>query len=102
MMKRCNIAYLYGLGLILCLAWLISIPLFAQTFTASVQGTVTDASGALVPGAPITLLNEATNIKQAKESDERGHYLFTMLPPGSYTLSVAVSGFQTFVRSGIQ
>lgn len=98
--ERCNFTYVPGS--ILCLAWLISTPLFAQSFTASVQGTVTDASGALVPRAPITLLDEATNIKQTKESDERGRHLFALVTPGRYTPTVEVSGFQPFVRSGIQ
>ena len=87
--RRCNFTYVPGS--ILCLAGLISTPLVAQSFTASVQGTVTDASGALGPRAPITLLNEATSIKQTKESDESGRY----------TPTVEVPGFQPFVRSGI-
>src|SRR5262245_58543060 len=73
----------------------------AQTFTASLQGTITDATGAVVPNAGLTLVNEATNVKQSKVSDSRGAYLFTQLPPGTYKLTVEMAGFQTAVRSGM-
>ena len=73
----------------------------AQTFTASLQGTVTDSTGAIVPNAHITLVNEATNVKQVKNTDSRGAYLFTLLPPGSYKMTVAMTGFQTSIRSGV-
>src|SRR5436190_17107447 len=60
----------------------------AQTFTASLQGTVTDSTGAIVPNARVTLVNEATNVKSAKVTDSRGAYLFTQLPPGTYKMTV--------------
>src|SRR5262245_35356799 len=73
----------------------------AQTFTASLQGTVTDATGAAAPNARVVLVNEATNVKQEKNTDSRGAYLFTLLPPGSYKMTVELRGFQTAVRSGM-
>src|SRR5688500_8248920 len=75
--------------------------LHAQTFTASLQGTVTDSTGATVPGARLELINEATNVKQEKVTDSRGSYLFTLVPPGSYKLTVAATGFQAAVRTGV-
>lgn len=101
-MKRCKFASVNVAVLILCLAGLISSPLFAQSSGASVQGTVTDASGALVPRVQLTLVNEATNIKQVQASDERGHYLFVLIPPGSYSLTAGAPGFQTVIRSKIE
>src|SRR5215510_9147050 len=83
------------------LALVATAIIHAQTFTASIQGTVTDSTGAIVPNARITLVNEATNVQQAKNSDSRGAYLFTLLPPGSYKMTVAMTGFQTSVRSGV-
>jgi hypothetical protein len=73
----------------------------AQTFTASLQGTVTDSSGAVVPNARVNLVNEATNVKVALLSDSRGAYLFTLLSPGSYRMTVEAPGFQTAIRSGM-
>jgi hypothetical protein len=83
------------------LALVASAILQAQTFTASLQGTVTDSTGAIVPNARITLVNEATNVNRVKSTDSRGAYLFTLLPPGSYKMTVAMTGFQTSVRSGV-
>ncbi len=74
----------------------------AQSFTASLQGTVTDSTGAIVPNARITLTNEGTNVKQDRQTNDRGGYLFTPLPPGVYKLVVEMAGFQAFVRSGMQ
>src|SRR5215467_993805 len=73
----------------------------AQTFTASLQGTVTDSTGAIVPAARITLVKEETNVKQERATDARGTYLFTLLPPGAYRMTVEKAGFQTYVRSGM-
>jgi hypothetical protein len=83
------------------LAAMFTAPIQAQTFTASLQGTVTDSTGAVVPNARLTLINEATNVKSTKVTDTRGAYLFTLLPPGSYRMTVEQPGFQTSVRSGM-
>src|SRR5713101_5002451 len=83
------------------LALMASAILEAQTFTASLQGTVTDSTGAIVPNARITLVNEATNVNRVKNTDSRGAYLFTLLPPGSYRMTVQMPGFQASVRSGM-
>ncbi|MGH9722838.1 MAG: TonB-dependent receptor domain-containing protein [Bryobacteraceae bacterium] len=88
-------------ALVVCLL-LAPIDTRAQSFTATVQGTVTDSSGAVVPTARISLTNEATNVKQEKQANERGAYLFTLVPPGAYKLVVEAAGFQTSVRSGMQ
>src|SRR5262245_64277418 len=74
----------------------------AQAFTATLQGTVTDSTGAVVPNANVTLVNEATNVKQTKVTDSRGAYLFTLVPPGVYKLTVDMKGFQTAVPKGME
>src|SRR5882757_985623 len=80
----------------------VALTVEAQTFTATLQGTVTDSTGSAVPNAHISLVNEATNVKQQEKlTDSRGAYLFTLLPPGSYRLTVEMAGFQTSVRSGM-
>jgi Carboxypeptidase regulatory-like domain/TonB dependent receptor len=77
-------------------------PMAAQSFTASLEGTVTDPSDAIVPDVDVTLINELTGVKQVRKSDNRGYFLFTLVPPGSYSLTAASSGFQNFERKQIQ
>src|SRR5215831_7087523 len=80
----------------------LALPIEAQTFTASLRGTVTDSSGSAVPNAHVSLLNEATNVKQQEKlTDSRGVYLFTQLAPGSYRLTVEMPGFQVSIHAGI-
>src|ERR1051325_8411327 len=87
--------------LVLALCLLAPISVHAQSFTASLQGAVKDATGAIVPGAHLSLVNEATNVKSEKLTDSHGLYLFTLLPPGTYKLTVEMPGFQTAVRTGM-
>lgn len=84
------------------LVWMcLGAPLWGQSFTASLQGTVADSSGAVVPEARLTLTNETTNVKQTARSNERGEYLFPRVPPGTYQLTAELEGFKSFVRSGL-
>ena len=66
---------------------------FAQNVTSSISGTVTDATGAVLPNAKITIHNDATGQEQTATSDGRGAYTVTNLQPGSYTVSAAAHGF---------
>src|SRR5579872_2967595 len=77
------------------------ILLFGQANTASIRGTVTDASGAVVPGAQIILTNTRTGVKASDKTNAAGEYLFEFLPPGTYQVESQVAGFKTFVRGGI-
>src|SRR5688572_1983044 len=92
-----------GVFLFACALATVVVPVrvSAQTFTASLQGTVSDSTGASVPSARIALVNEGTNVKQERVTDSRGAYLFTLVPPGSYKLTVEATGFQTAVRTGL-
>jgi hypothetical protein len=69
--------------------------------TAAIVGTVTDASGAVLPGATITLTNLGTNVSQTAASSETGDYVFTLLQVGAYTLKVEQKGFKSFVTPTI-
>src|SRR5579885_2760770 len=80
----------------------LSGAVLAQEFRATLQGNSTDPSQAGVPNAPVTLKNVETGIERDTTSDETGHYLFSYVAPGSYSLRVAASGFRTFVREGIE
>ncbi|HEX3941139.1 MAG TPA: TonB-dependent receptor [Acidobacteriaceae bacterium] len=67
----------------------------AQYDTASVLGTVSDPTGALVPGSQITLTNSASNVTATRTSNASGEYEFTGVLPGNYVLTAAASGFKT-------
>ena len=69
--------------------------LFAQTSTGEVNGTVTDASGAAVPGANITLTNNATQVTFQAVTNASGQYFLIHVLPGSYSLKVDKPGFST-------
>ena len=68
---------------------------YAQTATGQVNGTVTDTSGAAIPGATIRLTNEGTNITMQAQTNATGYYLFLNVQPGPYTLHVEMSGFRS-------
>lgn len=67
----------------------------AQNTTSAVNGTVTDATGAIVVGADILVKNTATGVTYSATSDNLGAYHVTQLPPGTYTMSISKTGFQT-------
>ena len=79
------------LGFLVALSSLIS----AQTATTSLRGTITDPKGAVLPGATVTLSNPATGFSRTTKSGNEGGYQFLEIPPATYALTVAVSGFAT-------
>src|SRR5262245_4455812 len=64
--------------------------------TGSISGTVVDASGQVLPGATVTLVNEATGDARTIVSSERGEFTFRAVRPGTYTVRVELQGFQKF------
>ena len=85
---------------LLILFALASVNVLAQTSTSRITGTVTDATGAVVPGATVTVKNEATGTTQTQLTTDAGLYAFNSLPVGAYTLTVERSGFKTSQRTG--
>lgn len=81
--------------LILACFCALAFPGFAQSDRGGVAGKITDNTGASLPGAAIKLTNEATNVTQSTTSNASGDYLFQLLNPGSYSLSVSAAGFKT-------
>src|SRR5215475_4963718 len=73
---------------------LVSPCAFGQV-NAVLSGTVSDASGALIPGVEVTAKNINTGITDTKVTNETGNFVFPSLQPGSYTLQASLSGFQT-------
>ncbi|HEX4322166.1 MAG TPA: TonB-dependent receptor [Acidobacteriaceae bacterium] len=67
----------------------------AQTVTGAVRGTVTDASGAIVPGAAVTAINTATGVKTVASTNQSGEYSIRFLQIGNYKLNIEASGFET-------
>lgn len=89
-----------SLAVVACLSW--SSPLHAQTPSGEISGTVTDASGAAVPGVTVTLRSEGTNAVREVQTNESGLYVMPAIPSGRYTLSASLTGFRTVERKGIE
>jgi hypothetical protein len=74
----------------------VGLPAMAQTYRGAINGTVTDPSGAVVPGAQVKATNKATGIEHATLSTSDGQFAFQDLPVGTYTVVVSAQGFPTF------
>jgi len=74
---------------------------WSQTVQGVITGTVTDPTGAVVPGATVTITNAATNISQSTTTGSDGSYRFSLVPPATYTLEVKVANFATVRASGL-
>lgn len=86
---------------LLCLG-AVSAPLLAQTGNASLDGTVTDVSGAVIPQAKVTVTNNATGVAKNVEVTSSGLYVVSPLIPGAYTIEAKANGFKTEVVKGVQ
>ena len=84
------------LGFLMCASMAV-----AQLDTGTISGTVTDQSGAAVPGATITIRNVETGISRGVETGPAGRYDAPALRAGNYEVRASLTGFQTLVRSGI-
>ena len=69
--------------------------------TGSIQGSVTDPSGAAVPAATVTATDVATNAKTVQHTTEAGFYAIAALPPGKYTVNVTATGFQSVTQENV-
>jgi len=81
--------------------WLMSCCAFAQTFTSSITGLVTDPSGAAIVGAKVELKNMATNDVHDDTSRENGLYQVNNLNPGTYQITVTAPGFKMHVQQNL-
>ncbi len=73
----------------------------AQAVTGSVLGTVTDASGAVVANAKVTLTNIGTNIVRTQQTNTSGNYTFADIPEGSYSVTIEATGFKRDIRQNV-
>jgi hypothetical protein len=76
-------------------------PAQAQVLYGSLVGHVADASHAGVPGAPVTLIHPGSNSAQETATRRDGSYRFVNVPPGTYTVRVALAGFREYVKEGV-
>jgi len=91
-----------SIAIALCLVLLLSGASWAQTANqGSIEGTITDPSGAVIPGATLNATNVATGVSQSTQSNADGYYRFVALPVGSYDLTVTKSGFAAQTRKSI-
>jgi hypothetical protein len=81
--------------------FLVHAVAFAQLTTGTVQGTVQDPSGAVVPGVELSLLNVDTNLTLVQRSNNSGAYVFSNVPPGTYVLLAKLENFKTSETTGL-
>src|SRR5689334_1148000 len=92
-----------GIGPILLVASMVAIahPGWPQSITGDILGTVHDPSGAVVPGAKVSLTAVDTGITFEATSNSSGNYLFAQLKPGHYSVQASKEGFETATVSNI-
>jgi hypothetical protein len=91
-----------GIGSLLIIVGILITPSLLQAqASASINGTVTDVSGAVVPGAAVSVLNEATNATRETETNSTGTYSISSLVPGIYDVTIAKSGLKTIKYAAV-
>ena len=80
----------------------VVIPAAGQVLTSRVDGTVQDQTGAIIPGAAVTLTNVETNVARETVTNDVGLYVFPRVPPGAYRIVAKLSGFKTAVVEGVR
>src|SRR4051812_8858091 len=81
---------------------LLSVAAMAQVDTGGISGLVTDATGANVPGAQVTVTHQETNVHLTLTTNESGFYSAPSLRPGHYDVAVAREGFQAQRKTGVE
>ena len=86
----------------LCAAALLALPAAAQDINGAISGTVSDPSGAVIPGASVTILNSATGVVVYRgQTNESGIYLAPVVPVGTYELTFSAPGFKAQKIQGV-
>ena len=86
---------------VLAFVMLACLNSFAQQITGNIRGTVTDPTGAVIPGAAVTARQAETGLSRSTTTERNGTYVLLELPVGHYRLQVAGKGFQEYVQDGI-
>src|SRR5215216_1484670 len=90
-----------GLCTFASIVFLAATPALAQLATAELNSRVTDESGAVLPGATVTVTQTATGLVRTSVTESNGSYLISNLPTGPYRLEVALQGFRSYVQTGL-
>ena len=77
----------------------LAVPARAQSDVGTIAGFIRDHSGAVVPGARVTLQNEGTGQEQSAISDAQGRFTITNLQPADYTMTAEAKGFKKFIST---
>jgi hypothetical protein len=93
-----NLRLIFALPLLACA---IAGSAWGQAVTASLVGTITDASGAVVVNAKIVLTETNTGVSRTSQTNDSGNYSFPNLPPGVYSVSAEQTGFKKATRGGV-
>src|SRR5215470_15890857 len=96
-----------GMFPLICLSLVLEFVFFVPSIeaqistTATISGTVTDPSGAILPGATVTVTRETTTVQTTRQSNGSGEFVIPGLIVGTYTVRVSKQGFNTFFEKGI-
>jgi outer membrane receptor protein involved in Fe transport len=85
-----------------CALLLVGVPLFSQSNTGRIIGTVTDQSGGVISGAAVVVTNTETGVARNLVSDAAGEFIAPNLNPGKYSVRASIAGFQAFERQNIE
>ena len=90
----------FWVGAVVCLV--LASAAQGQSYRSKVSGIVTDQSGAVVVGATVTLSNLNTGVKAVRNTSESGLFVFDLVDPGAYSVTVEATGFSKFIQEKIQ
>jgi hypothetical protein len=99
---RMRISRFSSIARLMVLLVLLSSLAWGQEYRGRVQGNILDSSQAVVAGATVTLLNTKTGASMVRQSSETGHYLFDLIEPGTYTITVEFQGFSKHVEEDVR
>src|SRR5262245_52030214 len=100
MRRACPRPDVAALAAVVCLS--VTVPSAAQVQYGAIFGRVTDGTGALLPGATVTIEGPALLQRQSVTTMESGGYRFPQVPTGTYTVTFELQGFSKFVHEGVQ
>ncbi|MCX6537683.1 MAG: TonB-dependent receptor [Acidobacteria bacterium] len=99
---RTRVSRILGAVALVAVLLLSSAPAFAQGGTTNtISGVVVDSGGGVIPGADVVVKHNATNVTQSKVTNSEGVFTFSNLNIGTYTVTVSLSGFKTFVTNDV-
>jgi len=96
-----RVSALVRLGVVAGLVVLVTLPVYCQLYDGSIAGTVTDPSGAVIPGAKVVATDVDKGFAFPGTTDKSGHYLVRNIPPATYSVAAEAAGFEVQRKNGI-